>query len=86
VVGLTDNLVKPYLIRGGVSIHGAVVFFALLGGLSVFGPIGLLLGPLIVAFFLSVIRIVRRDYPAEPAAEGGPERPLTAPAATRRRS
>jgi predicted PurR-regulated permease PerM len=64
-VGLADNVVKPYLIRGGVSIHGAVVFFALLGGLSAFGPIGLLLGPLVVAFFLSVVRIVRREYPRE---------------------
>jgi predicted PurR-regulated permease PerM len=64
-VGLADNVVKPYLIRGGVSIHGAVVFFALLGGLSAFGPIGLLLGPLVVAFFLSVIRIVRREYPRD---------------------
>jgi predicted PurR-regulated permease PerM len=85
-VGLSDNIVKPYLIRGGVAIHGAVVFFALLGGLSVFGPIGLLLGPLVVAFFLSVIRIVRREYPQDPRAEGDAERPLSAPAATRRRS
>jgi predicted PurR-regulated permease PerM len=64
-VGLSDNFVKPYLIRGGVSIHGAVVFFALLGGLAAFGPIGLLLGPLSVAFFLAVVRIVRREYPKE---------------------
>ena len=64
-VGLSDNVVKPYLIRGGVSIHGAVVFFALLGGLAAFGPIGLLLGPLVVAFFLAVVRIVRREYPRE---------------------
>ncbi len=64
-VGLADNVVKPYLIRGGVAIHGAVVFFALLGGLAAFGPIGLLLGPLVVAFFLSVVRIVRREYPRE---------------------
>jgi predicted PurR-regulated permease PerM len=64
-VGLSDNVVKPYLIRGGVSIHGAVVFFALLGGLAAFGPIGLLLGPLVVAFFLSVVRIVRREYPRD---------------------
>ena len=64
-VGLSDNIVKPYLIRGEVAIHGAVVFFALLGGLSAFGPIGLLLGPLIVAFFLSVVRIVRREYPKD---------------------
>jgi predicted PurR-regulated permease PerM len=60
-VGLSDNVVKPYLIRGGVAIHGAVVFFALLGGLAVFGPIGLLLGPLVIAFFLASVRIARRD-------------------------
>ena len=44
--------------RGGV-------FFALLGGLASFGPIGLLLGPLVVAFFLAVVRIVRREYPRD---------------------
>ncbi|ADO70170.1 AI-2E family transporter [Stigmatella aurantiaca] len=62
VVGLADNVVKPLLARRGMNMHGAIVFFALLGGLAVFGAIGLLLGPLIVAFFLSVVRIYQRDY------------------------
>jgi predicted PurR-regulated permease PerM len=62
VVGLVDNVVKPLLIRGGLEIHGAVIFFALLGGLAVFGPIGLVAGPLAVAFLVSVIRIYRRDF------------------------
>jgi predicted PurR-regulated permease PerM len=60
-VGLIDNVVKPYLIRGGLQLHGAVVFFALLGGLAYFGPVGLLAGPLIVSFFLAVIRMWDRD-------------------------
>jgi predicted PurR-regulated permease PerM len=65
-VGLIDNVVKPYLIRGGIELHGAIVFFALLGGLSYFGPIGLLAGPLIVSFFIAVVRMWDRDE-AEPA-------------------
>ena len=61
VVGLSDNVVKPLLAKRGMQMHGAIVFFSLLGGLAVFGAIGLLLGPLIVAFFLTVVRIYERD-------------------------
>jgi predicted PurR-regulated permease PerM len=63
-VGLIDNVVKPYLIRGGIELHGAVVFFSLLGGIAYFGPVGLLAGPLIVSFFLAVIGMWDRDEPA----------------------
>jgi predicted PurR-regulated permease PerM len=65
-VGLIDNVVKPYLIRGGLELHGAVVFFALLGGLAYFGPVGLIAGPLVVSFFLAVLHMWDRDQ-AEPA-------------------
>lgn len=64
VVGLIDNLVKPLFIKGGkggLELHGAVVFFALIGGLAAFGAIGLLAGPLIVAFFLATVRMAQRD-------------------------
>jgi predicted PurR-regulated permease PerM len=61
-VGLIDNLVKPLLIKGGLAMHGAVVFFALIGGLAAFGGVGLLLGPLVVAAFLALIRIYQRDF------------------------
>jgi predicted PurR-regulated permease PerM len=62
LVGLSDNLVKPLLVRRGIHMHGGVVFVALVSGLAAFGPIGLLLGPLIVSFLLALIRIYRRDY------------------------
>jgi predicted PurR-regulated permease PerM len=61
-VALVDNFLKPFLIKDEANLHGAIVFFALLGGLAAFGAIGLLIGPLAVALLLSVIRMYRRDY------------------------
>jgi predicted PurR-regulated permease PerM len=75
VVGLSDNVIKPLLVKRGLHMHGAIVFFALIGGLSVFGPIGLLLGPLSVAFFLAVLRIYERDYGRPSSRPGDPPTP-----------
>jgi predicted PurR-regulated permease PerM len=44
-------------------MHGAVVFFALLGGLLAFGPVGIVVGPLALALFLSVNAVQRREDP-----------------------
>lgn len=71
VVGLVDNIVKPYLIKGEVELHGAVVFFSLLGGLAFFGAVGLVAGPLIVSFFLTVLKLMRREL--GPPADKPPE-------------
>jgi predicted PurR-regulated permease PerM len=75
VVGLSDNVIKPILARRGMHMHGALIFFALLGGLLIFGPIGLLLGPLCVAFFLAVLRIYERDFGRPSARPGDPATP-----------
>ena len=40
----------------------AVVFFALLGGLAAFGSIGLIVGPLVVSMFLSLLQMYHRDF------------------------
>ncbi len=75
VVGLVDNIVKPLLAKRGMHQHGAIVFFALLGGLAAFGTVGLLLGPLIVAFFLALVRIWERDYGRSTPRAGDPATP-----------
>jgi predicted PurR-regulated permease PerM len=62
VVGLVDNVVKPILVKSGMQMRGGLVFFALLGGLSAFGTVGLVLGPLAVALFLALLRIYQRDF------------------------
>lgn len=59
VVGLVDNLLRPILIRSGAHLHGALVFFSLIGGMAAFGPAGLFLGPLVLTFFLAAVRITR---------------------------
>jgi predicted PurR-regulated permease PerM len=71
VVSLVDNLIKPLLIKAGMQMNGAVVFFSLIGGLAAFGGVGLLLGPLIVTFLLSLLRIYSRDLKA--ATPSGPK-------------
>jgi predicted PurR-regulated permease PerM len=62
VVSLSDNVARPYLLKGGMELHGGLVFFALLGGLAVFGGIGLLVGPLVLTFLLASLRLYRREY------------------------
>lgn len=67
VVSLVDNLIKPLLIKSGMQMNGAVVFFSLIGGLAAFGAPGLLLGPLIVTLLLALLRIYQRDFKPAPA-------------------
>lgn len=62
VVALVDNVVKPWLLKGGMELHGAIVFFALLGGIAAFGATGLILGPLSVTFLLALVRLYQRDF------------------------
>ena len=65
VVGV-EHIGKPLLLRGisGGEMHTGLMFLALLGGLEVFGLLGVILGPLIVSFFVSLMRMIERD--AEP--------------------
>ena len=61
VVSSIDNFVKPLLMRGRFEVNTGVTFFALLGGAATFGPVGLLVGPLVVAFFLAVVRMCQKE-------------------------
>jgi predicted PurR-regulated permease PerM len=61
VVGMIDNLLKPLLIKGGVRLPGAVIFLSLFGGIVLFGPLGFIAGPLVVTFFLSMVRLGQRE-------------------------
>jgi len=57
-MALVDNVICPVLVRGGTGLNGALILFALLGGLLAFGFI---VGPLALALFLSVANIRRRE-------------------------
>jgi predicted PurR-regulated permease PerM len=72
VVALSDNLARPWLLKGGMELHGGVVFFSLIGGLAVFGGIGLLVGPMILTFLVAVLRLYRREFAGEVAPPPAP--------------
>lgn len=49
IVGTIDNFLRPAFLSGRAQMNGLLMFISLLGGVSVFGLIGLVLGPLVVA-------------------------------------
>jgi predicted PurR-regulated permease PerM len=65
VVG-AEHVGKPialrYVLGGQQEMHTGIVFLSLLGGLEMFGLIGLVLGPLVFAFLLAMLRIYERDF------------------------
>jgi predicted PurR-regulated permease PerM len=75
VVGTIDNVLKPVLIRRGLSVHVSLVFLALLGGIATFGPVGIIVGPLALAFFLAAVRMWHRTHLADAARELPPRDP-----------
>ena len=62
-----DNVVKPLVLQGVARIHPLLAFLAILGGLFAFGPLGFLIGPVVLSLVLSAIRIYR-DVVRTPAA------------------
>ena len=55
VVGVVDNFVGPYLVSRGSTLHPFLVLVSALGGLSVFGPVGFVLGPVTMSFFVALL-------------------------------
>ncbi len=69
-VGLIDNFLGPKLIGSGMRLHPLFVLFAVLGGISLFGAIGIFLGPLTLAFLVALVSVYLDRSPHELAAEG----------------
>ena len=57
VAGVADNLVRPLLLRNRTRLNDLLIFISILGGLHVFGLLGLVAGPTIVAAALGVFRV-----------------------------
>lgn len=62
VISTVDNFLKPLLIGEKTHIPTLFLFLAILGGMSFYGLIGVFLGPVILAIFLTLIDIYRKEY------------------------
>jgi predicted PurR-regulated permease PerM len=69
VVGLIDNVLYPVLVGDRMRLHTLPVFFAILGGLVVFGSSGVILGPVILAITDALIHIWKERTSAGKSAE-----------------
>lgn len=61
IVGMTDNVMRPLVLKRGVELSTLSIFFALMGGVQVFGFIGLFAGPVIFTMALVVWKIVHEE-------------------------
>jgi predicted PurR-regulated permease PerM len=75
VISNIDNFLRPIFIGQNTNLHPIPVFFALLGGVLVFGPVGLMVGPILLTLILAFVDILRlrQDSPAEPQPELEPQ-------------
>jgi predicted PurR-regulated permease PerM len=59
VVGLIDNVVRPWAMKDGLDMPAVVVLFSVLGGLQAWGLVGLVLGPLAFAMLITVAQMYK---------------------------
>lgn len=59
VVGTIDNLMRPILVGNRLKLHTVLAFMSVVGGLILFGPAGLILGPVTLSVTLLLLEIWR---------------------------
>ena len=61
IVSQIDNFLRPILISGRTKLHTLVLFFSILGGIYIYGFLGIIMGPVIASLLLAILRIYRED-------------------------
>lgn len=64
-IGNVDNLLRPKLVGRDAGMHDLMIFFSTLGGISVFGVMGFIIGPVLAALFLTVLDIYAVEFKSQ---------------------
>ncbi len=62
IVGSVDNLIRPLIYRRFSAIHPLITLIGAIGGVSYFGLLGLLIGPLALSYLFELVRMYREEY------------------------
>lgn len=62
VISVVDNILRPKLVGKDTSIHPLLIFFATLGGISLFGLSGFIIGPIVVSLFIALGEIYSMEF------------------------
>ena len=73
-MGTADNVLRPTLVGRDTQMPDLLILLSTLGGLMLFGAVGIVVGPLVAALFMTVWDIYRETFDAylpeiSPAAE-----------------
>jgi len=69
VIGTVDNIVRPLIIHRSVRLHTVFVLFALLGGVQLFGVLGLFVGPVILSVTAALVTMLHEDLAGKKQAK-----------------
>ena len=61
VISMADNIIKPMVLHGQSKLHPLFAFLSVIGGLAMLGPIGILIGPMIIAFLQTLLEILHSE-------------------------
>jgi predicted PurR-regulated permease PerM len=61
-ISLLDNFLRPMFLKDRIQLHPLIIFFAILGGIRAFGFNGIILGPMVVILFLTVLDIFLMEH------------------------
>ncbi|MDR2100970.1 MAG: AI-2E family transporter [Treponema sp.] len=64
-ISLLDNFLRPLFLRDRLHLHPLIIFLAILGGISTFGFNGIILGPVVVIIFLTVLDLFLTEHKIE---------------------
>lgn len=62
IIAQADNVIKPLVMGNKVNIHPALLLISLLGGMNLFGPSGLVFGPVMLALIAATFRIYQKEF------------------------
>ena len=63
-VSLADNIIKPMVLKNHSQLHPLFALLSVLGGVQALGPIGILIGPMVVAFLQTLLNMLHREIGA----------------------
>jgi len=71
VASQSDNLLRPIIISSRTRIHTLILFFSILGGLKVFGLLGIILGPVVASVVFTLLEVYKPSLPKSQAPQAG---------------
>jgi predicted PurR-regulated permease PerM len=60
-ISMADNLIKPLVLHGQANLHPLLALLSILGGVQALGPIGIVVGPMIVAFLQTLLNMLHNE-------------------------